>query len=129
MVDEHHFLNETAAQLRQAAQLRPLPPGQPPVTVITGDRHDHSLPAGLNDAWETAAAAAAERAGAARVRIDGADGRLPYLQPERLAAALRAVVRARRARLAATAGSGPRAEPVEATPSITAPPAAPVLSA
>ncbi|KAF0305215.1 F-box/WD repeat-containing protein 2 [Amphibalanus amphitrite] len=105
VVDEHHFLNETAAQLRQAGLLRPLPTGRPTVTVITGDRHDGSLPAALNDAW----AAAARAAGGKLETIADADGvALPYLRPEQLAAKIRRVAHERRTRL------GQRDEPVAA---------------
>ncbi|XP_026865275.2 uncharacterized protein si:dkey-122a22.2 isoform X2 [Electrophorus electricus] len=81
-VDEHFFLNESLAQVREISKFKPLST-QISLSVITGDCFDEHLPTHLNQVFAERQSRALARIypQASRIHIPGADRRVVYKKP------------------------------------------------
>ncbi|TWW79653.1 hypothetical protein D4764_10G0006830 [Takifugu flavidus] len=98
-VDEHFFLNESAAQVRDITQFKPLS-SRTSVTVITGDRFDHEIPHQLNQMVAALQKKFLEESypSANHIHIKGADRRMIHTQPSAIIQHLRRLVNQRQAK-------------------------------
>ncbi|XP_076869184.1 uncharacterized protein LOC143519522 [Brachyhypopomus gauderio] len=81
-VDEHYFLNESLAQVRDISKFKLLS-SQTSLSVITGDCFDEHLPTHLNQVFAELQRAVLERLypQALRIHVPGADRRMLYKKP------------------------------------------------
>lgn len=98
VVDEHYFLNESAAQVRDIGRFKPLS-ARVSVTVLTRDSFDSQIPEHLNQmvAKLQKKFVGESYPSAGRVGIGGGDRRVIYQQPSAVSQHLRSVVRQRQA--------------------------------
>eukprot|EP00066_Takifugu_rubripes_P014292 XP_011603558.1 PREDICTED: uncharacterized protein LOC105416637 [Takifugu rubripes] len=98
-VDEHFFLNESAAQVRDITQFKPLS-SRTSVTVITGDRFDHEIPHQLNQMVAALQKKFLEESypSANHIHIKGADRRMIHTEPSAIIQHLRRLVNQRQAK-------------------------------
>ncbi|XP_056619476.1 uncharacterized protein si:dkey-122a22.2 [Triplophysa dalaica] len=84
-VDEHFFLNESAAQVREISRYKPLS-SKTSVYVITGESFDEQLPADLNQVVSELQSQFLERSypRANHIQIRGADRHMIYKNPSLL---------------------------------------------
>lgn len=96
-VDEHYFLNESAAQVQDISRFKPLS-GRTSVSVITAEHFDSETPAPLNQMVTKLQKKFLEEfyPSANHVQIKGADRRMIYRQPSVVRQHLRAVLHQRR---------------------------------
>lgn len=92
-VDEHYFLNESAAQVRDITKFKPLS-SRTSVSVITGDSFDQDLPAPLNQMVATLQKKFLEESypSANHIHIKGADRQMIYKKPSAISQHLRKLV-------------------------------------
>uniref|UniRef100_H3CS04 Si:dkey-122a22.2 n=1 Tax=Tetraodon nigroviridis TaxID=99883 RepID=H3CS04_TETNG len=95
-VDEHFFLNESAAQVRDITKFKPLS-SKTTVTVITGDRFDHEIPDQLNQMVAALQKKFLEASypSANHIHIKGADRQMIHMQPSAVFQHLRRLVNQR----------------------------------
>ncbi|KAJ8353794.1 hypothetical protein SKAU_G00213610 [Synaphobranchus kaupii] len=81
-VDEHFFLNESAAQVKEISKYKPLS-SRTSVSVITGDSFDEELPAHLNQLVAMLQKKCLEQLypSAKHILVHGADRRMIYKRP------------------------------------------------
>ncbi|XP_039661867.1 uncharacterized protein si:dkey-122a22.2 isoform X1 [Perca fluviatilis] len=98
-VDEHYFLNESAAQVRDITQFKPLS-SRTSVSVITGDSFDQQIPEHLNQMVAKLQKTFLEESypSANHVHIKGADRRMIYNKPSAISQHLRKLVNQRQAK-------------------------------
>ncbi|AWO97080.1 Hypothetical protein SMAX5B_005051 [Scophthalmus maximus] len=98
-VDEHYFLNESAAQVRDITKFKPLS-SRVSVSVITGDSFDEQVPAHLNQMVAELQRKFLEESypSANQIHIKGADRRMIYKKPSAVSQQLRRLVNQRQAR-------------------------------
>lgn len=98
-VDEHYFLNESAAQVRDITKFKPLS-GRTSVSVITAESFDQQIPEHLNQmvAELQKRLLDASYPAADRVRVEGADRRMIYARPSAVSEHLRRLVSRRQNR-------------------------------
>lgn len=96
-VDEHYFINESAAQVQDISRFKPLS-SRTSVSVITAEHFDQDLPPTLNQMVAKLQKKFVEEfyPSANHVQIKGADRRMIYQQPSVVRQNLRAVVLQRR---------------------------------
>ncbi|KAJ0000096.1 hypothetical protein NQD34_011938 [Periophthalmus magnuspinnatus] len=97
-VDEHYFLNESAAQVQDISQFKPLS-SRTSVTVITGDHFDQEIPEQLNQMVAKLQKKFLEVSypSANHIHIKGADRRMIYKEPSAISQHLRKLVNQRQA--------------------------------
>lgn len=97
-VDEHYFLNESAAQVRDISKFKPLS-SRTSVSVITGDRFDQEIPEELNQMVAKLQKKFLEDSypSANHIHIKGADRRMIYKKPSAISQHLRKLVNQRQA--------------------------------
>ncbi|XP_034729955.1 uncharacterized protein si:dkey-122a22.2 isoform X2 [Etheostoma cragini] len=95
-VDEHYFLNESAAQVRDITQFKPLS-SRTSVSVITGDSFDQKIPEHLNQRVAKLQKRFLEESypSANHIHIKGADRRMIYKKPSAISQHLRKLVNRR----------------------------------
>uniref|UniRef100_UPI0037E9992F uncharacterized protein n=1 Tax=Semicossyphus pulcher TaxID=241346 RepID=UPI0037E9992F len=95
-VDEHYFLNESAAQVRDISKFKPLT-SRTPVSVITGDSFDQQIPAHLNQMVARLQKKFLEESypSATHVHIKGGDRRMIYKNPTSISEHLKKLVNKR----------------------------------
>lgn len=98
-VDEHFFLNESAAQVRDITKFKPLS-SKTTVTVITGDRFDHEISDQLNQMVAALQKKFLEASypSANHIHIKGADRQMIRTQPSAVIQHLRRLVNQRQAK-------------------------------
>ncbi|XP_030225982.1 uncharacterized protein si:dkey-122a22.2 [Gadus morhua] len=98
-VDEHYFLNESAAQVRDITKFKPLST-RTSVSVITGESFDSQIPEHLNQmvAKLQKKFLGESYPSANHVGIGGVDRRMIYQRPSVISQHLRSVVRQRQSR-------------------------------
>nr|XP_046255593.1 uncharacterized protein si:dkey-122a22.2 [Scatophagus argus] len=98
-VDEHYFLNESAAQVRDITRFKPLS-SRTSVSVITGDSFDQQIPEHLNQMVAKLQKKFLEESypSANHIHIKGADRRMIYKKPSAISQHLRKLVNQRQAR-------------------------------
>uniref|UniRef100_A0A8D3ACC6 Si:dkey-122a22.2 n=1 Tax=Scophthalmus maximus TaxID=52904 RepID=A0A8D3ACC6_SCOMX len=98
-VDEHYFLNESAAQVRDITKFKPLS-SRVSVSVITGDSFDEQVPAHLNQMVAELQRKFLEESypSANQIHIKGADRRMIYKKPSAVSQQLRRLVNQRQAK-------------------------------
>ncbi|XP_032373757.1 uncharacterized protein si:dkey-122a22.2 isoform X2 [Etheostoma spectabile] len=98
-VDEHYFLNESAAQVRDITQFKPLS-SRTSVSVITGDSFDQQIPEHLNQMVAKLQKTFLEESypSANHIHIKGADRRMIYKKPSAIGQHLRKLVNRRQAK-------------------------------
>ncbi|XP_075897052.1 uncharacterized protein LOC142898152 [Nelusetta ayraudi] len=98
-VDEHYFLNESAAQVRDITKFKPLS-SRTSVSVITGDSFDQDLPAPLNQMVATLQKKFLEESypSANHIHIKGADRQMIYKKPSAISQHLRKLVNQRQSK-------------------------------
>ncbi|TDH12279.1 hypothetical protein EPR50_G00070710 [Perca flavescens] len=98
-VDEHYFLNESAAQVRDITQFKPLS-SRTSVSVITGDSFDQQIPQHLNQMVAKLQKTFLEESysSANHIHIKGADRRMIYNKPSAISQHLRKLVNQRQAK-------------------------------
>ncbi|XP_029359407.1 uncharacterized protein LOC115044499 [Echeneis naucrates] len=89
-VDEHYFLNESAAQVRDITKFKPLS-SRVSVSVITGDSFDEQIPQHLNQMVAKLQKKFLEESypSANHIHIKGADKRMIYKKPSAISQHLR----------------------------------------
>ncbi|XP_053736456.1 uncharacterized protein si:dkey-122a22.2 isoform X1 [Synchiropus splendidus] len=97
-VDEHYFLNESAAQVRDISKFKPLT-SRTSISIITGDSFDLDLPEELNQMVTTLQRTFLRESypSANHVHIKGADRRMIYRKPSAMLQHLRRLVHQRQA--------------------------------
>ncbi|KAM6995595.1 uncharacterized protein LKV04_007774 [Tautogolabrus adspersus] len=95
-VDEHYFLNESAAQVRDISKFKPLT-SRIPVSVITGESFDQQIPEQLNQMVAKLQKKFLEETypSANHIHIKGADRRMIYKKPSVISQHLRKLVNQR----------------------------------
>ncbi|CAJ1061909.1 uncharacterized protein si:dkey-122a22.2 [Xyrichtys novacula] len=95
-VDEHFFLNESAAQVRDISKFKPLT-RRTPVTVITGDSFDQQIPEHLNQMVARLQKKFLEESypSANHIHIKGTDRQMIYKKPSAISQHLRKLVNQR----------------------------------
>nr|XP_061800684.1 uncharacterized protein si:dkey-122a22.2 isoform X3 [Nerophis lumbriciformis] len=95
-VDEHYFLNESAAQVRDITKYKPLS-SRTSVSVITGDSFDQQIPQHLNQMVATLQKKFLEESypSANHLHIKGVDRRMIYTKPSAIIQHLRTLVNQR----------------------------------
>ncbi|XP_061800668.2 uncharacterized protein [Nerophis lumbriciformis] len=95
-VDEHYFLNESAAQVRDITKYKPLS-SRTSVSVITGDSFDQQIPQHLNQMVATLQKKFLEESypSANHLHIKGGDRRMIYTKPSAIIQHLRTLVNQR----------------------------------
>ncbi|XP_041650316.1 uncharacterized protein si:dkey-122a22.2 [Cheilinus undulatus] len=95
-VDEHYFLNESAAQVRDISKFKPLT-SRTPVSVITGDSFDQEIPEHLNQMVARLQKKFLEESypSAHHIQIKEADRRMIYKKPSVISQHLRKLVKQR----------------------------------
>lgn len=95
-VDEHFFLNESLAQVRDISKFKPLS-SRTPVSVITGDSFDQEIPEHLNQMVAKLQKKFLEKhyPSANHMHIKGADRRMIYKKPSAISEHLRKLVNQR----------------------------------
>ncbi|XP_061919676.1 uncharacterized protein si:dkey-122a22.2 [Entelurus aequoreus] len=95
-VDEHYFLNESAAQVRDITKYKPLS-SRTSVSVITGDSFDQQIPQHLNQMVATLQKKFLEESypSANHLHIKGVDRRMIYTEPSAIIQHLRTLVNQR----------------------------------
>ncbi|XP_077431972.1 uncharacterized protein LOC144057869 [Vanacampus margaritifer] len=98
-VDEHYFLNESAAQVRDITRYKPLS-SRTSVSVITGDSFDHQIPNHLNQMVSKLQKKFLEESypSADHIHIKGGDRRMIYKKPSAISQYLRKLVSQRQAK-------------------------------
>ncbi|XP_034084782.1 uncharacterized protein si:dkey-122a22.2 [Gymnodraco acuticeps] len=98
-VDEHYFLNESAAQVRDITKFKPLS-SRTAVSVITGDSFDQEIPEHLNQMVARLQKKFLEESypSANHIHIKGADRRMIYKKPSAISQHLRKLVHQRQAK-------------------------------
>ncbi|XP_030249358.1 uncharacterized protein LOC115567177 [Sparus aurata] len=98
-VDEHYFLNESAAQVRDITKFKPLS-GRTSVSIITGDSFDQEIPEDLNQMVAKLQKKFLEESypSANHIHIKGADRRMIYKKPSAISQHLRKLVNQRQAK-------------------------------
>ncbi|XP_008277405.1 uncharacterized protein LOC103355395 [Stegastes partitus] len=98
-VDEHFFLNESAAQVRDITKFKPLS-SRTSVSVLTGDSFDEQLPEHLNQMVAKLQKRFLKESypSANHIHIKGADRRMIYKKPSAISQHLRKLVNQRQAR-------------------------------
>ncbi|XP_054639249.1 uncharacterized protein si:dkey-122a22.2 [Dunckerocampus dactyliophorus] len=98
-VDEHYFLNESAAQVRDITKYKPLS-SRTSVSVITGDSFDQQIPEHLNQMVSKLQKKFLEESypSANHIHIKGVDRRMIYMKPSAISQYLRKLVNQRQAR-------------------------------
>lgn len=98
-VDEHYFLNESAAQAQDISKFKPLS-SRTSVSVITGDHFDQEIPEHLNQMVTKLQKKFLEESypSANHIHIKGADRRKIYKQPSAITQHLRKLVNLRQAK-------------------------------
>ncbi|CAL1610545.1 unnamed protein product [Knipowitschia caucasica] len=97
-VDEHYFMNESAAQVQDISKFKPLS-SRTPVSVITGDHFDREVPDQLNQMVAKLQKKFLEvsYSSANHIHIKGADRRMIYKEPSAIIQHLRKLVSRRQA--------------------------------
>nr|XP_020467265.1 uncharacterized protein LOC109966637 [Monopterus albus] len=95
-VDEHYFVNESAAQVRDITKFKPLS-SRTPVSVITGDFFDEQIPEPLNQMVAKLQKKFLDESypSANHIHIKGADWRMIYKKPSAISQHLRRLVNQR----------------------------------
>ncbi|XP_034554272.1 uncharacterized protein si:dkey-122a22.2 [Notolabrus celidotus] len=95
-VDEHYFLNESAAQVRDISKFKPLS-SRTAVSVITGESFDQQIPEHLNQMVARLQKKLLEEhyPSANHIHIKGADRRMIYKEPSAISQHLRRLVHQR----------------------------------
>ncbi|XP_070822095.1 uncharacterized protein [Chaetodon trifascialis] len=95
-VDEHYFMNESAAQVRDVTKFKPLS-SRTSVSVITGDSFDQQIPEHLNQMVAKLQKRFLEESypSANHIHIKGADRRMIYKKPSAISQHLRKLVNQR----------------------------------
>ncbi|XP_026150106.1 uncharacterized protein LOC113122770 [Mastacembelus armatus] len=98
-VDEHYFLNESAAQVRDITKFKPLS-SRTSVTVIIGDSFDEQIPEDLNQMVAKLQKKFLEESypSANHIHIKGADWRMIYKKPSAISQHLRRLLNQRQAK-------------------------------
>ncbi|XP_030014356.1 uncharacterized protein LOC115435885 isoform X2 [Sphaeramia orbicularis] len=98
-VDEHYFLNESVAQVRDITKFKPLS-SRTSVSVITGDCFDQEIPEHLNQMVAKLQKKFLEDSypSANHIHIKGADRRMIYKKPSAISQHLRKLVNQRQAK-------------------------------
>lgn len=98
-VDEHYFLNESAAQVQDISRFKPLS-SRTSVSVITGDHFDPEIPEQLNKMVTKLQKKFLEEfyPSANHIHIKGSDRRMIYKQPSAITQHLRKIVNQRQAK-------------------------------
>ncbi|KAK2844151.1 hypothetical protein Q5P01_010810 [Channa striata] len=98
-VEEHYFLNESAAQVRDITKFKPLS-SRTTVSVITGDSFDEEMPERLNQMVAKLQKKFLEESypSANHIHIKGADWRMIYKKPSAISQHLRRLVNQRQAK-------------------------------
>ncbi|XP_068180781.1 uncharacterized protein si:dkey-122a22.2 isoform X1 [Antennarius striatus] len=98
-VDEHYFLNESAAQVRDITRFKPLS-SRTSVTVITGDSFDQHIPEHLNQMVAKLQKKFLEESypSANHIHIKGADRQMIYKKPSAISQHLQKLVSRRQSR-------------------------------
>ncbi|XP_077383606.1 uncharacterized protein LOC144022569 isoform X2 [Festucalex cinctus] len=98
-VDEHYFLNESAAQVRDITRYKPLS-SRTSVSVITGDSFDHQIPTHLNQMVSKLQKKFLEESypSVDHIHIKGGDRRMIYKKPSAISQYLRKLVSQRQAK-------------------------------
>ncbi|XP_062255597.1 uncharacterized protein si:dkey-122a22.2 [Platichthys flesus] len=98
-VDEHYFINESAAQVRDITKFKPLS-SRVSVSVITGDSYDEQIPEHLNQMVAKLQKKFLEESypSANQIHIKGADRRMIYKKPSAISQHLRRIVNQRQAK-------------------------------
>ncbi|XP_022059918.1 uncharacterized protein si:dkey-122a22.2 [Acanthochromis polyacanthus] len=98
-VDEHFFLNESAAQVRDITKFKPLS-SRTSVSVLTGDSFDEQLPEHLNQMVAKLQKRFLKESypSANHIHIKGADRRMIYKKPSAISQHLRKLVNQRQAK-------------------------------
>ncbi|XP_028282239.1 uncharacterized protein LOC114449084 [Parambassis ranga] len=98
-VDEHYFLNESVAQVRDITKFKPLS-SRTSVSVLTGDSFDELMPDHLNQMVATLQKRFLKESypSANHIHIKGADRRMIYKKPSAISQHLRKLVNQRQAR-------------------------------
>uniref|UniRef100_A0A3B4F2G7 Uncharacterized LOC102201732 n=1 Tax=Pundamilia nyererei TaxID=303518 RepID=A0A3B4F2G7_9CICH len=98
-VDEHYFLNESAAQVRDITKFKPLS-SRTSVSVLTGDSFDMQMPEHLNRMVAKLQKRFLEDSypSANHIHIKGADRRMIYKKPSAISQHLRKLVNQRQAK-------------------------------
>ncbi|KAM9797899.1 uncharacterized protein ACB057_008938 [Neosynchiropus ocellatus] len=97
-VDEHYFLNESAAQVRDISKFKPLT-SRTSISIITGDSFDLDIPEELNQMVTTLQRTFLRESypSANHIHIKGADRRMIYRKPSAVVQHLRRLVHQRQA--------------------------------
>ncbi|XP_037533069.1 uncharacterized protein si:dkey-122a22.2 [Nematolebias whitei] len=98
-VDEHYFMNESAAQVRDITKFKPLS-SKISVSMITGDSFDEQIPEHLNQmvAEHQKRFLKESYPSANHIHIKGADRRMIYKKPSAISQHLWKLVNQRQAR-------------------------------
>ncbi|XP_012728320.2 uncharacterized protein si:dkey-122a22.2 [Fundulus heteroclitus] len=98
-VDEHYFMNESVAQVRDITKFKPLP-SKIAVSMLTGDSFDEQMPEHLNQmvAQHQRRFLKESYPSASHVHIKGADRRMIYKKPSAISQHLWKLVSQRQAR-------------------------------
>lgn len=98
-VDEHYFLNESAAQVRDITKFKPLS-SRTSVSVITAESFDQQIPEHLNQMVAELQKKFLEESypSANHIHIKGADRRMIYKKPSAISKHLRKLVNQRQAK-------------------------------
>ncbi|KAM3614444.1 uncharacterized protein V6R79_014452 [Siganus canaliculatus] len=98
-VDEHYFLNESAAQVRDISKFKPLS-SRTSVSVITAESFDQQIPEHLNQMVAELQKKFLEESypSANHIHIKGADRRMIYKKPSAISKHLRKLVNQRQAK-------------------------------
>ncbi|XP_031596170.1 uncharacterized protein si:dkey-122a22.2 [Oreochromis aureus] len=98
-VDEHYFLNESAAQVRDITKFKPLS-SRTSVSMLTGDSFDMQMPEHLNRMVAKLQKRFLEESypSANHIHIKGADRRMIYKKPSAISQHLRKLVNQRQAK-------------------------------
>ncbi|XP_061529737.1 uncharacterized protein si:dkey-122a22.2 [Phycodurus eques] len=98
-VDEHYFLNESAAQVRDITRYKPLS-SRTSVSVITGDSFDQQIPHHLNQMVSKLQKKFLEESypSVDHIHIKGVDRRMIYKKPSAISQYLRKLVNQRQAK-------------------------------
>ncbi|XP_029928533.1 uncharacterized protein LOC115373992 isoform X2 [Myripristis murdjan] len=99
VVDEHYFMNESAAQVRDITKFKPLS-SKTSVSVITGDSFDQQMPEHLNQMVAKLQKKFLEESypSANHIHIKGVDRRMIYKKPSAISQHLRKLVNQRQAK-------------------------------
>ncbi|KAM9852644.1 uncharacterized protein ACBR49_005705 [Aulostomus maculatus] len=98
-VDEHYFMNESVAQVRDITKYKPLS-SRTSVSVITGDSFDQQIPEHLNQMVSKLQKKFLEESypSANHIHIKGADRRMIYKKPSAISQHLKKLVNQRQAK-------------------------------